>query len=318
MTPLSDPSPDLARPLRRIAVGSCLKQSAEAQVLQRVLAQRPEVMLWIGDNIYGDTTDPAQLRRKYEILGANPRFQALFAACPNLAVWDDHDFGLNDAGSDLPSRIASRDIFFDFWKIDPRSPRRRHQGVYGAWIVGPPGQRTQIVMLDGRYNRSPRPAADGVMLGEVQWRWLEAQLARPAELRLVVSGVQVVAHNPQHQENWAAFARERARLFDLLRRRRAAGVVFVSGDTHRAELNVERGALGYDAWDLTASSLDQVNPRESASPDLFWGAYRKPNFGVVAVEWEGADPLVKLQIHDGESGAAVLSHWLNLSALQPR
>ena len=62
-----------------------------------VVDYKPDLFVWLGDNIYVDTYDkPERFEQLYGQLGANPRYQKLKAACPQLAVWDDHDYGLND------------------------------------------------------------------------------------------------------------------------------------------------------------------------------------------------------------------------------
>ena len=94
------------------------------------------------------------------------------------------------------------------------------------------------------------------MLGERQWQWLERQLEVPAEVRLFGSSVQVLA-DFTGWEAWANFARDQDRLFDLIRRKRANGVVFLSGDIHYAELSKREVNVPYPLWDLTSSGLTE-------------------------------------------------------------
>ena len=42
------------------------------------------------------------LQNKYDLLGNKPEFQLLKSKVPILAVWDDHDYGENDAGKYYP------------------------------------------------------------------------------------------------------------------------------------------------------------------------------------------------------------------------
>lgn len=316
--PLSDPLPARGQLISRIAFGSCLKRPDDGAVLSRIADRKPDVMLWLGDNIYADTTDPAVMRDKYAVLAQNPHFQRLASQCPNLATWDDHDYGMDNVGGDFPMKQASRDLFFDFWKIDARSARRKHEGIYDAVIAGPRGKEVQILLLDGRYNRSRKGDPQGTLLGAAQWRWLDAQLARRAAVRVFVSGIQVVNTENPGPERWVDFPHERQRLFDLIRRRRASGAIFLSGDTHRAELNIDRGALGYDAVDLTSSSLDHpIRSRPRRSRHLVGDAYVEANFGVVEIDWYSPDPVIKLEIHPAAGGPPAISHWLRLSGLHP-
>ena len=58
----------------------------------------------------------AVLKNKYQRLGAKPGFKALRAQTPIIAMWDDHDYGQNDAGKEYPHKEASRQIMLDFWE----------------------------------------------------------------------------------------------------------------------------------------------------------------------------------------------------------
>ena len=97
------------------------------------------------------------------------------------------------------------------------------------------------------------------MLGPEQWTWLEAQLREPADLRLIVSSIQLVADGHQF-EHWGNFPRERKRLFNLIRDTRASGVVLLSGDRHLAEISKlsasDPEGPGYPLFDITSSSLN--------------------------------------------------------------
>ena len=81
------------------------------------------------------------------------------------------------------------------------------------------------------------------MLGEDQWRWLAEQLRVPAEVRLLVSSIQVVAED-HGWEKWMNFPHERERLFKLIRETGAEGVIILSGDRHLAELSMMDGGVG--------------------------------------------------------------------------
>lgn len=51
----------------------------------------------------------------------------------------------------------------------------------------------QVILLDTRYHRDP-VFSDGTVLGEAQWRWLEAELKGPeSEVTIIASSIQVTA-----------------------------------------------------------------------------------------------------------------------------
>lgn len=329
-----DVSLNLESPLRRVALGSCADQDKPQPVWDRVLAAKPDVFLFLGDNVYA--SDPARLdvRAQYAKLAQVPGFRRLRSSVPLLAIWDDHDYGVNDGGAEFERKADSQRAFCDFWNLPPDDPRRSREGTYHAVTVGPEGRRIQFLMLDTRSFRSPlraKPAGDDrpgryvpdddpgkTMLGEAQWHWLEERLREPAELRIVMSSIQVV---PEYHlwEKWANFPRERDRLFRLVRETGASGVLFVSGDRHLAEISMMPDALGYPAYDLTASALTQSwqswrpqEPNRWRVASMNFGN----NFGMIEVDWDRADPEVRLQIRD-EAGDIIAQQKLRLSWLRP-
>lgn len=322
---------DDSRPVSRILFGSCLKQSEPSPIFATMLQHRPDLLLFLGDNLYADTFDMGEMEAKYAVLGARADFQKLRAAAPIHATWDDHDYGVNDGGAEYTPRDESQRIFVDFWEDPADSPRRSRRGVYESAIYGELGRRVQVLVLDTRYFRGPLkkgkkrlggpwyPSDDPTitMLGEAQWAWLEQELKRPAEVRLVVSSIQLVA-SAAGQETWANLPFEQQRLYDLVAKTRANGVIVLSGDRHWAELSVEREGVPYPIWDLTSSSFNQLHERGTptenlrrASPDT----WHRENFGEVAIDWKGEDTVVHLRVRDLE-GNAVMEEEVALRELR--
>ena len=143
-------------PLSRIAFGSCCKQDKPAPIWDSIVAQKPERFLFIGDNIYGDSEDIAVLKAKWKLLTDMPGYQKLKAACPILATWDDHDYGVNDGGLEYLKRKESQQLFLDVFDEPADSPRRKREGVYDAQIVGPEGEAGAV--HPARHPLSPQSA----------------------------------------------------------------------------------------------------------------------------------------------------------------
>jgi len=303
--------------LQRILFGSCVLQSRPQPIFTTIAAANPDLFIFLGDNIYADTIDMAVMQRAYDQLAASSSFQRLLERCPVLAVWDDHDYGANDAGSEYPKREESKELFLDFWQEPENSLRRKRAGIYAAHLYGPVGRRVQVILLDtrtfrdslvrgnpkptdalGPYVANPDPAA--TILGEQQWRWLEQQLTRPARIRIIVSSIQVI---PEFSgwESWANFPLEKQRLLDLIADRGVEGVIFISGDRHFAELSVLRREGGYPLYELTSSALNLRHPSglTGANQLRIDGTYLRENFGEIRIRWS-ARPLVSLSIRDLE------------------
>jgi alkaline phosphatase D len=301
--------------LERIQFGSCVLESREQPIFTTIAGMDPDVFVFLGDNIYADTIDMVEMERKYDRLAESATFQLLLDSCPVLAVWDDHDYGANDAGSEYPKKEEAKELFLDFWGEPDDSPRRQRPGIYAAHRFGPPGRRVQLILLDTRTFRDPllrgnprptdalgpylpNPDPGATILGEQQWRWLEEQLAHPATIRIVVSSIQVI---PEFSgwESWANFPSEKKRLLDLLSAEEAGGVIFISGDRHFAELSVSDRREGYPLYELTSSALNLRHPSGLTGDNRYRidGTYTRENFGEILIQWNG-DPLITLSIRD--------------------
>jgi alkaline phosphatase D len=306
-------------PLTRIAFGSCADQELPQPIWDAVLAYRPELFIFAGDNIYGDVNSPelAELKRAYAAAASIEGYERVRREVPHLATWDDHDFGRNDGGADFPQKAEAQLLFLEFWKVPADDPRQWREGVYSSAIFGPEGQRVQVILLDTRYFRSPlRPTdqrnAPGkerylpdedpakTMLGERQWAWLDQELRKPAELRLVVSSIQVLAEG-HGWERWGNLPRERQKLFDLVARTGAEGVLFLSGDRHIGGLYATREGVPYGLTEITASGLNKSWASPGDLPGNRLGAsYGRENFGTVDIDWWSGMVTLALRAANGE------------------
>jgi alkaline phosphatase D len=309
------PTPDAPKPLTRIAFGSCISTQAHP-MLDRTLALPFDLFVLLGDNIYADTTNAAVMARKYRVRKESAFFQALRKKAPVLATWDDHDFGGNDAGANYPMKVESQKLFLDFMDEPMDSPRRQREGVYDARVFGPVGQRVQVILLDTRYFRSalatgennampsggkyiPHPDPNVTMLGEAQWKWLEEQLRAPAELRIIASSIQFISEF-SGAEAWANMPREKARMLELLKKTRANGVLFVSGDRHWAELSRLDRREDYPLYDMTSSALTETHKRGTPTPNRFRAGptFHDTNVGLITIDWRAKAPVVRVQVMD--------------------
>ena len=92
----------------RIAFGSCAHEDHPLPVFNTIIKQKPNLFIFLGDNIYADTDDPEVMRQKYKLLLDNKGFKKLIKTTPVIATWDDHDYGRNDAGRHYPMKEESK------------------------------------------------------------------------------------------------------------------------------------------------------------------------------------------------------------------
>lgn len=313
--------------LHRLAFGSCIDQDRPQPIWNAILADAPELFIFGGDNVYASTPpwSREKLERAYATLAASPGVARLRASVPHLAIWDDHDYGANDGGVEFAHKQASKGAFLAFWGIAADDPRRARDGLYHAVRFGPPGRQVQIILLDGRWFRSPlkrtdQPMAPGrerylpdpepgkTMLGEAQWRWLEQQLRQSADLRLIVSGVQVLAEG-HGWECWGNLPPEKTRLLDLVHQTRASGVVFLSGDRHVGAFYRHAAAGRYPLFEMTSSGMTHAWAQAAeAGPNRLGELVRVNHFGSIDIDWQSRS--LRLALKD-EAGA--VRHALHLA-----
>jgi alkaline phosphatase D len=312
-------------PLTRIAFGSCADQAKPQPIWDAILAYHPELFIFAGDNVYGDfsTADADNLRRAYELAGTVPGYAMLRQTVDHLAVWDDHDYGINDGGGDFPHKAIAKQLFLDFWKVPNDDVRRAREGIYDAHIIGPPGMRVQVVLLDLRWFRSPLKASDQrgapgkeryvpdpdpskTMLGPAQWAWLAEQLMKPAEIRLIVSSTQVLAEG-HGWERWGNMPLERQKLIETIRESGAKGAVLLSGDRHVGAIYRDTPPGHYPIYEITSSGLNMVYWAASEpGPNRVGALYPAANFGVVDIDWWERRILLALRDASGNSRRSVV------------
>ena len=288
----------------RIAFGSCPKYMDDRiqPIWPWVEHYDPDIFFWIGDNIYGDALDPDILREEYRRQRDIPALQPILHNTSHLAVWDDHDYALNNHDRTNPVKEEAYDVFLEYWP-NPSFGLPDVKGIFFKYTWG----KVDFFVLDGRWYRDPDEDPDTpekTMLGAAQFEWLQKELgASTAVFKVLVSGSGWRKNKGEGGDSWAAFLHERDRLFDFIRDEEISGVVMMSGDTHIGELNVipwsEHG--GYDLYDMVSSPLAQVIPDswlERRPERRVWPAYfQGSNFGLVEF-FMGEDPRMVFQLID--------------------
>ncbi len=318
--------PDSERIVERIATAGCHRQDQPAPALVRYVAAKPDLMLWVGDNVYADTeNDIEYLKKCHYALAAKPAFQQLREQTTMMATWDDHDFGLNNVGKHYPLKKESKAFFREFWQLEDRISAEQ-EGVYHSRIFGTGDRAVQVIMLDPRYNRDDEgPESD--TLGEAQWKWLEGELAKPATLRLIVSGYQVLLEPGTPWETWAKFPEARQRLYDLIKTKKAEGVIFITGDQHSGEVLRVRDALGYDGIEFMFAGINQEEHHVKSAYRVSPASHAKDAYALIDIHWEddfqkpdeneGADqPHLVFRVYDAWTDAPELTYRVNFSELK--
>jgi alkaline phosphatase D len=199
-----------------IAFGSCNKLDKPQTMWQAVSANNPDLWIWLGDIIYADTTNMKALAAHYKRLKTSPDYKLVRTKAQVIGIYDDHDYGKNDACKYYPMKKGSKKALMDFLDVPLSSPVRRREGAYQSYTFGKGPQSVKVILLDLRYFRDslvPDPSkqkrylpnTDGDMLGEAQWKWLENELSTSkAGLNILCSSVQAIADEHPY-EKWGKF-----------------------------------------------------------------------------------------------------------------
>lgn len=310
----------------KIAFGSCGDQDWPQPVLSLAANNKPDAFIFLGDNIYGDTDNMDTLRHKYERWMAQPDFKKLDSTARILATWDDHDFGRNDAGLYYPWKKESKEIFLNAFKEPAESDRRKHDGIYHTEYIRNGNKTVQVILLDVRTFRNdlllykkgdslprksyfytpdykPHTSTDSTLLGAEQWKWLESELAKPADLRLICSGSQFsIEYNGY--EAWANFPHEQKKMLELIKKTKANGVLFLTGDVHYGEISrLEEPGL-YPIYDITASGITSTWDFATLNKNRIEGPIMDNHFGLLTITWE-KDPVIRMEIMDNKNNSRI-------------
>ncbi len=331
------PSPklDTRKALTRIGFGSCLKEKDDQSIWNTIAAENPDAFVFLGDNVYGDLysndprfNDPEMpvMKASYEKLADSRAFADFRAKVPMMVTWDDHDYGANDAGAEYQFKDKAKDLFLEAWNIPDNDARRTRPGIYTSEMVGPKGETVQFILLDTRYFRGPLKKTDeknaplkeryvqsfdptSTMLGEAQWTWLDSELKKPADLRILVSSIQVIADG-HGWEAWRTLPLERQKLYNMLKDNNASNTVIISGDRHSGAFYERSDVTDFRLVEMTTSSLNapvSVWRARSGETRIEPGPFRdgdpqmEVNYGLMDIDWDKREAKLSLVSPDNET-----------------
>ncbi|WND01484.1 alkaline phosphatase D family protein [Temperatibacter marinus] len=329
-TPKMAPWPKKSQNLSRIAFGSCNDEESPMPIWQSIYEAKPDLFLFTGDNVYVDINNdkwitdpkPSDFDFAYGKLAENKLFSKVAAQVPMMATFDDHDFGKDDAGSEYPLKKLAKDKMLDFFNVSQTHKVREREGVYYSKTFGEDGKKVQVIMLDTRYFRSPLTHAknpgpgkeryvpsqdpDQTMLGDQQWAWFERQLEKPADVRIIVSTIQVIA-NSHGWESWRTMPLERKKLYETLNTIKTGRTFLITGDRHVAGLYQKTSGMKKPLIEVTASSLNKsynsfTSIQEEWDKEHQIGTLYGPvNFGLLSIDWDAMTVSVDIKDVQGKT-----------------
>lgn len=291
----------------RIAFGSCSKDSRFpfVPVYEAMAFEQADIAIFVGDNTYftvgegnwstsgpiGDWNSEEQMVSRHMRTRTNVYLQNVLRNTPSYGIWDDHDYGPNNADRELESKDQALDIFKSVW-ANPYYGTPQTPGIFSKFRRGP----ADIFLMDDRYHKyvSTRthpdvPDDEAVIWGDDQLEWLCDELKRSkAPIKIIANGTQVISKDGRGEGHFNEAPQEIDRLLKFLKMNEIGGVVFLSGDRHFTEvLRLDQDAAP-SIVEFTSSPFQQnspVSPFERDHDTNVW-AMRGNSYGLVTINVE--------------------------------
>lgn len=226
----------------------------------------PDYTFLIGDNVYADylfskelgITDKAKAHeammwRRYVETWSSLLLYRTANLIPTLALWDDHDFGVNDGGKDFPFKDKTLEIFRTFFPLHFSTEVRPLAGA--GFVFDGYGQR--FMFIDARSFRSPQKVKnpeEQTQWGAKQTEMVMAELKKPKPSWLIQGDQFFGAYH-----RFESFEGHRSQDFKKTLtqiKSSPSKVIFVSGDRHLNEfMRIEKDILGYETYEMTSSAM---------------------------------------------------------------
>mgnify|MGYP000389157191 CR=1 FL=1 len=326
-----------AQKVTKIAFGSCSNQSYSLPIFNNIVNHNPDLFIFLGDNIYGDTSDMEKLKAKYQRLLNKKSYINLKNNVPIIATWDDHDYGKNDAGKNYAFKEQSKEIFLNAFDEPKSSERRKHKGIYHSYEYNIDGNKLQVILLDTRTFRDDLKRYKGefdkddrysfyhksysahtntktTILGKQQWKWLRKQLKKPADVRIIGTGTQFGIEWNGY-ESWANFPHEQEKMLKLIKKTKAEGVLFISGDVHYSEISKIKSPNTYPIYDFTSSGLSSTWEFATPNKNRIEGPIMDNHFGLITIDWKNKKTAIKMETWDIHNNQRI-EYSLSLKELQ--
>ncbi|WP_136669269.1 alkaline phosphatase [Flavobacterium sp. H122] len=299
-----------------VALGSCTyvnqpevdrpgkPYGSEYEIFTSIAGKNPDIMLWGGDNIYlreADWDSKTGVYHRYTHTRSIKEIQPLLARAQNFAIWDDHDFGPNDADRSYYFKNVTQKAFKDFWANKSYGlDAAQSQGTFSTFNWGD----AQFFLLDDRFFKSPNDRVTGqrTLLGKEQLEWLiDALSASKASFKIIVIGGQVL-NSAAKYENYETYPEEKEYLLSEIEKNKVRGVLFISGDRHFSELSMLPRPSSYSLYDWTVSPLtsgaSNSAEKEENKYRVAGSLFMQHNFGTISFSGDKDNRQLKLSLFD--------------------
>lgn len=286
----------------QVAFGACAGYTPwHEKTWNTIASHNPTAFLFLGDNVYIDNpTRRAVQQYCYYRRQSRPEYRLLISSTPLYAIWDDHDFTIDD-GQGGPEtnkpewKIPVWRTFMNNW-INPYYAGGGEDQP-GCWFDFSIGD-VDFFMLDGRYYRmDPKKNENPSMLGEAQKKWLFQKLrASTGTFKILASPVPwAFGVKPGSKDPWQGFKAEREEIFLFLEANKIDGVILISGDRHRSEARAIERENGYTLYEFENARLTNIHTH-GLIPGAIFAYNEKCSFALLSFDTTLSDPQITYDI----------------------
>jgi alkaline phosphatase D len=226
------------------------------RIYDSIARATPDMMLWGGDYLYhreADWDNEWGLRYRWAYARQQKAAQSLLRTGHHYAIWDDHEYGTNNANSSYGLKGDSLALFKRYFP-NPSYGLPETPGTFTHFNFND----VDFFLTDGRYYRDEDSLIDDnkAMLGAAQLRWLKnAILASTNAIKIVVVGSQVTNPSGPWKDGWDKYPKERDEFLKFLADQNVPGVLLLTGDRHFTALYKTERPGQYPLYELTCSPL---------------------------------------------------------------
>jgi alkaline phosphatase D len=278
----------------------------DINIYDSMAAEDASFMLWLGDNWYYREVDYGSewgMWYRASRDRSHPSLQGLLKKMPQYAIWDDHDYGPNNANAAFNFKYESAIVFNSYWSNPGKN--HAHEGIYSQFSYAD----ADFFLMDDRSFRSSDKMKDSIsgqinfekqMWGNDQLKWLKNQLLESrATFKFIVNGTPVLNEYNKH-DCMIHYLNEYQQLMKFILDEKIEGIIFLTGDRHHSEICKKEIAVHYTLFDIVSSSLtaatNEISSAEKKNPDLIQDmSYTENNYSRFSISGKPKERIVKIE-----------------------
>ncbi|GIX41312.1 MAG: hypothetical protein KatS3mg129_1045 [Leptospiraceae bacterium] len=310
----------------KIGFGSCFDQNLSYEIWNKLKKEQLDYFIFMGDNVYVDREN--HYEDAYIKLFQNSNFKSFLKHTQILAIWDDHDYGKNDAGKEFKDKNLTKRLFIDYWYKNNSSKIYNElinkEGIYHSYEIIIKNKKILVLLLDTRWFRDPLKKQflpketylpdnnpHKTLIGNLQWEWLEKHFQKKTDLIILVSSIQILPEKHRF-EKWYNFPLEKERLINLIKKYHIKNIIILSGDRHFAEISlqyIKDNKYNVPLYEFTSSSLNQELPvilqqdikQNENNSFRISGPFFQSNYGLIEIKTQNNKIIFNIFIKDTQS-----------------